>query len=78
MTSEATCPSCKAPVPVPPPPVCPHCGAAYDGSGGGFKAFLRENWVWIVAPVAVAAILVLVLMLFFGNDDTSPFQYNIW
>jgi hypothetical protein len=83
MSIATRCPNCGAPAPVPQPQACPHCRAAYAGaagatSSGGFGAFLRENWIWIVAPIAVAVILVVVLAVFFQNDDTSPFIYSIF
>ena len=40
--------------------------------------FLRENWVWIVAPIAVVAVLLVTIAFFSGGDDTSPFVYNIF
>ena len=82
------CSNCKAPVPVPRPAACPHCNAAFAeasasdstdaATGAGFSGFLRENWMWIVAPIAVAVVLIIVLAVFFQNDDTNPFIYNIW
>lgn len=77
MAVESQCPSCKAPIPVPRPAACPHCGAGCQAARGALSAFVRENWLWIAAPVALAAILVLALLLFSGNDDTSPFIYTI-
>jgi uncharacterized protein DUF5989 len=40
--------------------------------------FLRENWIWIVAPIVVVFVLLIVVMLVTGGDDTSPFIYNIF
>jgi len=40
--------------------------------------FLRENWIWIVAPVVLVLILVVVLMVWGGGDDASPFAYSIY
>lgn len=40
--------------------------------------FLRENWVWIVAPIAVVAVLLLAIAFLSSGDDPSPFVYNIF
>ena len=40
--------------------------------------FIRENWVWIVAPIVVVALLIAVFAIFFDDDPTSPFQYQIF
>ena len=40
-------------------------------------SFLRENWIWIVAPIVLVMILVVVLLVMGGGDD-SPFVYNIF
>ncbi len=41
------------------------------------KNFLRENWIYIVAPLALVLVLLLALILF-GDDPSSPFLYNIF
>ena len=41
------------------------------------KQFLRENWLYIVAAVALVLILLLALILFV-DDSVSPFLYNIF
>jgi hypothetical protein len=41
------------------------------------KTFLRENWLYIVAPLALILILLIVLIVF-GDDSGSPFIYNIF
>jgi len=41
------------------------------------KQFLRENWLYIVAPLALVLILLVALILF-GDDSASPFLYNIF
>lgn len=41
------------------------------------KQFLRENWLYIVAPLALVLIL-LVALIVFGDDSTAPFFYNIF
>lgn len=40
--------------------------------------FLRENWVWIAAPIVVVALLLLAIAFLSGDSDTSPFVYNIF
>ena len=39
--------------------------------------FLRENWIWIAAPIVLVLVLVVALLLMSG-DDASPFVYNIF
>jgi hypothetical protein len=73
-----TCPRCKAPVAAK-ASRCTHCDAPLDAAAdrsvvGGF---LAENWAWILAPI-VFAFLILMFVLFFLGDDTSPFIYNIF
>ena len=41
------------------------------------KEFLKENWVWFVAPFIVAGLAIGALMLL-GGDDGSPFIYQIF
>ena len=90
MAADSHCPNCKAPIPSPRPKGCPHCNTiltsapaaaatpVVEPESGGLTGFLRENWVWIVAPIAIALVLVVVLALVFGGDDSSPFIYNIF
>lgn len=40
------------------------------------KQFLRENWIYIVVPLAVVLIL-MVALLVLGGDSSSPFIYNL-
>jgi ABC-type dipeptide/oligopeptide/nickel transport system permease subunit len=40
--------------------------------------FIRENWIWIVAPIVVVAVLIIALALFGGDEAVSPFQYQIF
>ena len=40
--------------------------------------FLRENWIWIVAPIVIVLILFVVLIAMSGGDANSPFIYNIF
>ena len=39
--------------------------------------FLRENWIWIVAPIALVVVLVGVVIVM-GADGDSPFIYNLF
>lgn len=41
------------------------------------RNFLRENWLYIVAPLALV-LLGLGALILFGDDSTSPFVYNIF
>jgi hypothetical protein len=49
-------------------------GAA--GYEEGMKAFLRENWIWIAAPILLVAALVVALLAF-TTDAVSPFDYTL-
>lgn len=40
--------------------------------------FLRENWLWILAPIVLVVVLFVVLIMVQGGDETSPFIYNIF
>jgi len=40
--------------------------------------FLRENWLWIVAPIVFVLILFIVIIVVNGQNDASPFVYNIF
>ena len=39
--------------------------------------FLRENWIYIVAPVVIV-IVILGVVVILSPDDGSPFSYNLW
>ena len=39
--------------------------------------FLRENWIWIAAPIAVVLGLFAAVILFQGQQEVSPFIYSI-
>ena len=41
------------------------------------RAFLRENWLWIVAPILVVAAL-LVIGIFFVSDMIAPPDYALF
>ncbi len=39
--------------------------------------FLKENWLWILAPIVIVVGGLAVLILSSSGDDQS-FVYNIW
>ncbi|MBK8178965.1 MAG: hypothetical protein IPK67_08770 [Planctomycetes bacterium] len=41
--------------------------------------FIRENWIWILAPIVIVAVVLIALAYFGGgNDDpVTPFVYPI-
>jgi uncharacterized protein DUF5989 len=39
--------------------------------------FLRNNWLWIVAPIVLVFVLMVIVILLGGGDDASPFVYNL-
>jgi hypothetical protein len=41
------------------------------------RQFLRENWIYIVAPLVIV-VVGLVLLILFDKDSSSPFIYNIF
>ncbi len=41
------------------------------------KDFLKENWIWIVAPFVAACVILVALMFVGGVDESSPFIYTI-
>lgn len=40
-------------------------------------SFLRENWIYIVAPLVVV-LLGIAVILILSNGSESPFTYNIF
>ena len=40
------------------------------------SAFLRENWKWIVIPIAVLVVALVLLAVLGRPENTSPFQYS--
>ena len=40
-------------------------------------AFLKENWIWIVAPIVVVIVAVAVILITSEGNSTAPFVYNI-
>jgi hypothetical protein len=43
----------------------------------GPKGFLRENWIFIVAPFALI-LVALILLACFAGDGAGGFLYNIF
>jgi hypothetical protein len=43
----------------------------------GLKGFLRENWLFLVAPL-VLILLALAALFIFGDDSPGGFFYNIF
>jgi hypothetical protein len=51
----------------------------YSAHGeAGMGTFLRENWIYIVAPIVLVIVLLGALYLFGGGSEASPFIYNIF
>lgn len=40
--------------------------------------FLRENWVWIVAPIVIVIAAVAYLLITSEGDSAAPFIYNVF
>jgi hypothetical protein len=40
--------------------------------------FLRENWVYIVAPLVLILLGLGIFILFFSDSSSSNFIYNIF
>ena len=39
--------------------------------------FLKENWIWIVAPIVVVVAAVAFLLLTTESDPAADFVYNL-
>jgi len=37
--------------------------------------FLRDNWIWIVAPLVIVALVCLLIAWFSSADPVQPIQY---
>lgn len=77
-----TCPACEKPVEIDSAASCTHCGASMQGAvtvePGGGRGFLRENWLWIVMPIVIAAIVIAVFLYVSDSGDGSDgFIYTI-
>ena len=40
--------------------------------------FLRENWLWIVVPIAVVLLGLVLFLLLFPEQEAAPFDYPIF
>ena len=40
--------------------------------------FLRENWLWILAPIVLVAILMIWIVMSGSGDESPQFIYNIF
>ncbi len=40
--------------------------------------FLRENWLWIVAPIVIVLVAVAWLLYTSESDSAAPFIYNVY
>jgi hypothetical protein len=40
--------------------------------------FLRENWIWIVAPIVIVFLAMIAVAALTSGNDASPFIYNIF
>ncbi len=38
--------------------------------------FLRENWVWVAAPIVVVAVLIVLFYWLSDDPGSSPFIYQ--
>jgi hypothetical protein len=47
-----------------------------EGERGGFLAFLKDTWIWWLAPLVIALAVVLCLLYYSEADATSPFIYD--
>ncbi len=39
--------------------------------------FLKENWIWIVAPVITVIVVVAVILIMGESDPSADFVYNL-
>lgn len=41
--------------------------------------FLKENWIWIAAPIVLVALVVVTLLVIDGGgDQPAPFTYSLF
>jgi hypothetical protein len=43
---------------------------------GGILAFLKDTWIWWLAPIVVALAVIVALLYFSEAEATSPFIYD--
>ncbi len=39
--------------------------------------FLKDNWLWIVAPIVLLLVAIFVLIKSTSGDDVQPFVYTL-
>lgn len=44
---------------------------------GVMGRFLKENWIWIVAPVVTVIVVVAVILIMSEGDPSADFVYNL-
>ena len=40
--------------------------------------FLRENWLWIMAPIVIVLLLFVAVLITSGSEDAGSFIYSIY
>ena len=41
--------------------------------------FIKENWIWIAAPIVLVSVAVVALLVLDGGgDQTAPFTYSLF
>jgi hypothetical protein len=53
-------------------------GSKPAGRRTGAGRFLRENWLYVVAPILVVIVILIALYFLGGGSDSSPFVYPIF
>jgi|JI9StandDraft_1071089.scaffolds.fasta_scaffold299454_2 hypothetical protein len=75
------CPACKATVELESVSHCTSCGASLVGAAATdapSRGFLAENWLWIVLPIVITAVVVgAFLFLSDPGDGSDGFVYQI-
>lgn len=75
------CPACKTTVELDSVSHCTSCGASLAGAAATeapSRGFLAENWLWIVLPIVITAVVVGVfLFMSDSGDGTDEFIYPI-
>jgi hypothetical protein len=42
------------------------------------SSFMHEHWKWIVGSIVLVVVAIVLIMLFSGGQDMSPFQYGTY
>ena len=61
----------------------PRAGGSSDdsrasGRGTGIGQFLREHWIYVVAPILIVIVLLVALYYLGGGSGSAPFVYPIF